>query len=406
MKELKLKSIELLKKLIQTESFSTKEDKTAELIQNWFKENNIISNKYKNNIYAFNKYHDSKKPYILLNSHHDTVKPNSGYSLNPFDSVIKEKKLYGLGSNDAGGALVSLMSVFLFFYKKQNLKYNLIILASAEEESSGINGIASVIPRLPKIDLAIIGEPTLMKMAVAERGLIVYDLKINGTASHAAHENNDNPILKSIEVLKWIKELNFEKKSEFLGQVKSTVTQINAGNQHNVIPSEVNMVLDVRINDCYTNREINEIILEKAPCSMVPRSLNLNSSSIHPNHKIVKAAVSLGIEKYGSPTLSDQSKISFPSIKIGTGDSKRSHTANEFNFIKTLGVYFKDFVYDNTARKKDSSYNDEDMKKLMHKRSRYVEYNLLYDRGTLFGLKTDGNVEAILMSMPPKAEWN
>lgn len=228
------------------------------------------------------------------------------------------------------------MSVFLFFYKKQNLKYNLIILASAEEESSGINGITSVIPRLPKIDLAIIGEPTLMKMAVAERGLIVYDLKINGTASHAAHENNDNPILKSIEVLKWIKELNFEKKSEFLGQVKSTVTQINAGNQHNVIPSEVNMVLDVRINDCYTNREINEIILEKAPCSMVPRSLNLNSSSIHPNHKIVKAAVSLGIEKYGSPTLSDQSKISFPSIKIGPGDSKRSHTANEFIFINEI----------------------------------------------------------------------
>ena len=336
MKELKLKSIELLKKLIQTESFSTKEDKTAELIQNWFKENNIISKKYKNNIYAFNKYHDSKKPYILLNSHHDTVKPNSGYTLNPFDSIIKEKKLFGLGSNDAGGALVSLMSVFLFFYQKQNLKYNLIILASAEEESSGLNGITSVIPRLPEIDFAIIGEPTLMKIAVAERGLIVYDLKINGTASHAAHENIDNPILKSIEVLKWIEELNFEKKSEFLGQVKSTVTQINAGNQHNVIPSEVNMVLDVRINDCYTNQEINKIILEKAPCSMVPRSLNLNSSSIHPNHVIVKAAESLSIEKYGSPTLSDQSKISFPSIKIGPGDSKRSHTANEFIFINEI----------------------------------------------------------------------
>ena len=336
MKELKLKSIELLKKLIQTESFSTKEDKTAELIQNWFKENNIISNKYKNNIYAFNKYHDSKKPYILLNSHHDTVKPNSGYTLNPFESIIKEKKLFGLGSNDAGGALVSLMSVFLFFYQKQNLKYNLIILASAEEESSGLNGITSVIPRLPEIDFAIIGEPTLMKIAVAERGLIVYDLKINGTASHAAHENIDNPILKSIEVLKWIEELNFEKKSEFLGQVKSTVTQINAGNQHNVIPSEVNMVLDVRINDCYTNQEINKIILEKAPCSMVPRSLNLNSSSIHLNHIIVKAAESLGIKKYGSPTLSDQSKISFPSIKIGPGDSKRSHTANEFIFINEI----------------------------------------------------------------------
>ena len=336
MNELKLKSIELLKKLIQTESFSTKEDKTAELIQKWFKKNDIVSNKFNNNIYAFNKYHDSKKPYILLNSHHDTVRPNSGYTLNPFDSIIKDKKLYGLGSNDAGGALVSLMAVFLHYYNKKNLKYNLIILASAEEESSGDNGIASVIPKLPKISFAIIGEPTLMKMAVAERGLIVYDLKVDGTASHAAHKNNDNPIIKSINILKWINDLSFDKESTFLGKVKATVTQINAGDQHNVVPSNLNMVLDVRVNDCYTNKEINDYIVKNSPCYIKARSLNLNSSSIDSDHEIVLAANKLKIEKYGSPTLSDQSKISFPSVKIGPGDSKRSHTADEFIYIKEI----------------------------------------------------------------------
>jgi len=336
MNELKLKSIELLKKLIQTESFSTKEEKTAELIEKWFKKNDIVSQKFNNNIYAFNKYHDSKKSYILLNSHHDTVRPNSGYTLNPFKSIIKDKKLFGLGSNDAGGALVSLMAVFLHYYNKKNLKYNLIILASAEEESSGDNGIASVIPKLPKISFAIIGEPTLMKMAVAERGLIVYDLKVDGTASHAAHKNNDNPIIKSINILKWINDLSFDKESSFLGKVKVTVTQINAGDQHNVVPSNLTMVLDVRVNDCYTNKEINDYIVKNSPCNIKARSLNLNSSSIDSDHEIVLAANKLNIEKYGSPTLSDQSKINFPSVKIGPGDSKRSHTANEFIYIKEI----------------------------------------------------------------------
>ena len=336
MKELKLKSIELLKKLIQIESFSTKEYNSSKLIQNWFKENNIISHRYKNNIYAFNKYHDSKKPYILLNSHHDTVRPNSGYTLNPFESIIKDKKLFGLGSNDAGGALVSLMVVFLHYFHRNDLKYNLIILASAEEESSGDNGITSIIPKLPKIDFAIVGEPTLMKMAIAERGLIVYDLIVNGTGSHAAHKNNDNPIIKSIDVLKWIDELSFDKESAFLGKVKATVTQINAGDQHNVVPSNLTMVMDVRVNDCYTNKEINDYLVKNSPCFIKARSLNLNSSSIDSNHKIVLAANKLNIEKYGSPTLSDQSKMSFPSVKIGPGDSKRSHIANEFIYIKEI----------------------------------------------------------------------
>mgnify|MGYP006079783079 CR=1 FL=1 len=343
MENLILNSINLLKDLISIESYSFQEENTANRIENWFKSYDIDFKRSKNNIYAFNKFFDSNKPTILLNSHHDTVMPNKAYTNNPFESKVENGKLYGLGSNDAGGALVSLISVFTHLFDKKNLKFNLIILASAEEECSGDNGIASIIPIIPIIDFAIIGEPTLMKMAVAERGLIVFDLKVKGTAGHAAHENNDNPIIKSIEVLKWIKNLKFEKKSDFLGLVKTTVTQIKSGNQHNVVPSELELVLDVRVNDCYTNNEVYQILKKEAPCEITPRRLNLNSSSVSNNHPIVKSADKLQIEKYGSPTLSDQSKISFPSIKIGPGDSTRSHTANEFIYIdeikKAIPIY-------------------------------------------------------------------
>ena len=289
-----------------------------------------------NNIHAFNKYFDQSKPTILLNSHHDTVKPNKGYTNDPFESKIENGKLYGLGSNDAGGALVSLIAVFTYLYNKENLKYNLVILASAEEESSGDNGIASVIPLLPEIDFAIIGEPTLMKMAIAEKGLIVFDLKVKGTSSHAAHENHDNPIINSIDVLNWINNLNFKKKSNLLGSVKATVTQINSGNQHNVVPSELELVLDMRVNECYTNKEIFDLLKINAPCEIKPRSLNLNSSIISIEHPIVIGGSKINIKKYGSPTLSDQSKINFPSIKIGPGDSTRSHTANEFIYLNEI----------------------------------------------------------------------
>ena len=338
-------SIELLKDLISIESYSFNENKTAERIEKWFQFYEIKYSRVKNNVFAKNKYFDDSKPTILLNSHHDTVKPNDGYTYNPFESKVKDGKLYGLGSNDAGGALVSLISVFTYFHNKKNLKYNLIILASAEEECSGNHGISYVIPKLPDISFGIIGEPTLMKMAVAEKGLVVFDLKINGTSSHAAHENNDNPILKSVEVLNWIKELKFEKKSNFLGDTKATVTQINAGNQHNVVPSKVDIVMDVRINDKYNNNEIFEILKKQAPCKIIPRSLNLNSSSISLNHPVVKAGEKLKIPKYGSPTLSDQSKVSFPTIKIGPGDSKRSHIANEYIFVdeikNAIPIYIK-----------------------------------------------------------------
>jgi|TARA_B110000495_G_scaffold137956_1_gene121007 acetylornithine deacetylase len=329
-------AIKLLKDLIAIESFSFNEDKSADRIENWFKSYNIDFKRHKNNVYAFNKYFNKSKPTILLNSHHDTVKPNKGYTNDPFESKVKNGKLYGLGSNDAGGALVSLIAVFTYLYNKKELNYNLSILASAEEESSGYNGIGSVIPLIPEIDFAIIGEPTLMKMAIAERGLIVFDLKVKGTASHAAHKNYDNPIIKSIDVLNWINNLKFEKKSNFLGSVKVTVTQIKSGNQHNVVPSELKLVLDVRVNDCYTNKEIYELLKKDAPCEIEPRSLNLNSSMISINHPIVIGGSKINIENYGSPTLSDQAKISFPSIKMGPGDSTRSHTSNEFIYVNEI----------------------------------------------------------------------
>ena len=329
-------AIKLLKDLITMESFSFNEDKSADRIENWFKSYDIDFIRKNNNIYAFNKCFDHSKPTILLNSHHDTVKPNKGYTNDPFESKVENGKLYGLGSNDAGGALVSLIAVFTYLYSKENLKYNLVILASAEEESSGNNGIASIIPLLPEIDFAIIGEPTLMKMAIAEKGLIVFDLKVKGTSSHAAHVNHDNPIINSIDILNWINNLHFEKKSNLLGTVKTTVTQINSGNQHNVVPSELVLVLDVRVNECYTNKEIFELLKISAPCEIKPRSLNLNSSFISIDHPIVKGGSIINIEKYGSPTLSDQSKINFPSIKIGPGDSTRSHTANEFIYLNEI----------------------------------------------------------------------
>ena len=336
MNDLTNNAIQLLEDLIKIESYSFNEIKTGNRIEKWFKSHKIEFKRNQNNIYALNKFYDSNKPTILLNSHHDTVKPNKGYKNDPFNSKKENGKLYGLGSNDAGGALVSLIAVFTYYYYKKDLKYNLILLASAEEECSGENGIASIIPILPKINFAIIGEPTLMKMAIAERGLIVFDMKIKGTASHAAHKNNDNPIIKSIQVLNWIKKLKFDKKSEFLGDVKATVTQIKSGNQHNVVPSELKLVLDVRVNDCYTNQEIFDILKIDSPCEIIPRSLNLNSSSISNDHPIVLAANLIGIDKYGSPTLSDQSKISFPSVKIGPGDSLRSHSADEYIFIEEI----------------------------------------------------------------------
>ncbi|WP_460217840.1 M20 family metallo-hydrolase [Psychroserpens sp. MEBiC05023] len=344
-KTLTAEAIALLKQLIETPSFSSEEDKTGLLIEGWFKDHKVLYNRTKNNVWAVNKYFDENKPTLLLNSHHDTVKPNKGYTKDPFKAIIEDNKLFGLGSNDAGGCLVSLIATFTYFYKKKDLNYNLVIVASAEEESSGPDGLNSMLSIIPKVDVAIVGEPTLMHLAIAEKGLVVFDAKVQGTASHAAHPNSDNAIYNTIDVLKWFQEFKFERKSPVLGDVKMTVTQIKAGQQHNAVPSEVDLVIDVRVNDKYTNQEISEILTKKSPCSSIEaRSLRLNSSSIPAHHDLVKAGVALGRNTYGSPTLSDQSVLNCPSLKLGPGDSTRSHTADEFIYLAEIEEGIKIYI--------------------------------------------------------------
>ena len=336
MKVVTQEAIALLKDLISIQSFSSEEDQTAARIEQWFSDHDIPSERIQNNVYAFNANFDENKPTLLLNSHHDTVKPNSAYTKDPFHPHVEDGKLYGLGSNDAGGALVSLIALFTHYYEHPNPSYNLILAATAEEESSGPNGLNSLLPQLPPIDVAIVGEPTLMQLAVAEKGLVVFDGKVEGTASHAAHPNADNPILKLPKVIEWLQAFSFEKSSEVLGPVKLTVTQVNAGKQHNVVPAAVDLVIDVRVNDCYSNQEIVDLLQKDAPLTLTPRSTDLNSSAIPIDHPLVEAGLELGRETYGSPTLSDQAKLSCPSLKLGPGDSTRSHTADEYIYVQEI----------------------------------------------------------------------
>ncbi|MGK0254217.1 MAG: acetylornithine deacetylase [Mariniflexile sp.] len=345
LQELTNDAILLLKQLIETPSFSSEEDRTASHIEAWFQGYEIDYTRIKNNVWAVNKHFDESKPNLLMNSHHDTVKPNTAYTKDPFKAIVEDGKLYGLGSNDAGGCLVSLIATFTYFYNHKDLKYNLVLVASAEEESSGPNGLNSMLKIIPKIDVAIVGEPTLMHLAVAEKGLVVFDAKVKGTASHAAHPNDDNPIYKTIEALQWFKDVKFEKSSEALGDVKLTVTQINAGKQHNVVPADVDLVIDVRVNDAYTNAEIAEFLQKNAPCSsIVPRSLHLNSSSIPVDHELVQAGIALGRTTYGSPTLSDQAWLLCKSLKLGPGDSLRSHSADEFIYLHEIEEGIKIYI--------------------------------------------------------------
>ena len=330
------KAIDLLKKLISTPSFSGEEDKTGDAIEGFLQGFGVKTYRQYNNIYAFNKHFDERKPTLLLNSHHDTVKPNSAYTKDPFDAHIEDGKLYGLGSNDAGGCLVSLLATFVHFYEKENLSHNIIMAATAEEEDAGEKSIRALRPIRPTIDVAIVGEPTLMDLAIAEKGLVVFDGVVEGTPSHAAHPNDNNCIYNAIETLQWFRDYSFEKVSEALGEVKLTVTQINAGKQHNVVPAQVDLVIDVRVNDCYSNQEIADILQKEAPCKLTPRSLRLNSSCIDPDHELVKSGLALGRKTYGSPTLSDQAALTCQSVKLGPGDSTRSHSANEYIFVREI----------------------------------------------------------------------
>ncbi len=336
------KAISLLQDLIRIESFSGNEAGTAKRLEQWFEEFGILYQRKEHNLWATNKAFDPSKPTLLLNSHHDTVQPNQAYTRNPFSPEIENGKLYGLGSNDAGGALVSLLALFTHYYEHPNPNYNLLFVASAEEEIAGVNSLRGLLPYLPKIDLAIIGEPTLMNLAIAEKGLVVFDLVIKGTPSHAAHPNEDNPLLKVPEIIKQIEGLSFERVSPLLGPVKATLTQIKGGSQHNVVPSEVSLVLDVRVNECYTNENIEEIVKSQLSCEVKARSLRLKSSSIEETHPLVEAGKKLGKKPYGSPTLSDQAALNCPSLKLGPGDSTRSHAADEYIYVSEIeeGIAF------------------------------------------------------------------
>lgn len=330
-------AVNLLKQLIATPSLSKEEDKTAEIIQLFLESKNITTHKYLNNIWAKNKFFDESKPTILLNSHHDTVKPNKAYTLNPFEAVEQDGKLFGLGSNDAGGCLVSLINVFLHFYNKENLKYNFIIAATAEEEISGKNGIEILLPQLPKIEFGIVGEPTQMNMAIAEKGLLVLDCTAHGKPGHAAREEGDNALYKAVKDINWFTNYQFNKVSDLLGPMKMTVTSINTENkQHNVVPSQCSFVVDIRVNELYTFEEVLNIIQSNISSEIKPRSFRMRSTSISKNHLIVQSGIKLGRSYYGSPTTSDKALMNFPTLKIGPGDSARSHTADEFIFVDEI----------------------------------------------------------------------
>ena len=337
-------STTLLRALISIQSFSKEEDKTADLIANFLTERGVEINRKLNNVWAYNKHFDAKKPTILLNSHHDTVKPNTGYTRDPYDAAIEVDQLFGLGSNDAGGCLVSLIATFLHFYNQENLKYNLCLAATAEEEISGVNGLELVIPDLGELAFAIVGEPTEMNLAIAEKGLLVIDCIAHGKAGHAAREEGDNAIYKALADIEWFRTYQFPKVSEVFGPVKMSVTIINAGSQHNVVPATCTFTVDVRVTDAYTNQEVVEIIKQHVDCDVKPRSVRLKPSSIDKNHPIVQAGIALGKTTYGSPTTSDQALLSIPSLKCGPGFSGRSHMADEFIYVAEIKQGIEDYI--------------------------------------------------------------
>jgi len=326
-------AVQLLQQLITTPSFSREENETAAIIQKFFEEKNISVQRIGNNIIVRNKYFNSALPSLLLNSHHDTVKPNNGYTRNPFEAAIEGDKLFGLGSNDAGGALVSLAAVYLNLYEQENLPLNIVYAATAEEEISGKGGIESILNELGTIELAIVGEPTKMQMAVAERGLLVLDCTAQGKAGHAARNEGVNAIYEAINNIEWFRTYRFEKISEWLGAVSMNVTIINAGTAHNQVPAECIFTVDIRINDCYTHEEVLQTIRQHVSCEVKERSTRIRPSHIDTEHPVVQVARSKNILLYGSPTTSDMALMPFNSVKIGPGDSARSHSADEFIYL-------------------------------------------------------------------------
>ena len=319
----------LLQRLIATPSVSREEAAAADIMENAMRSYGLSSHREANNVWAVAPGYDPERKTVLLNAHIDTVRPVSSWTRDPFSPDIVDGTLYGLGANDCGGGLVSLLQVFRLLSNEER-SYNLIYLASAEEEVSGANGIARALPLLPKIDVAVVGEPTSLQPAVAEKGLMVLDVVARGRSGHAARNEGENAIYKALDDIIWLRDYRFERVSEFLGPTKMQLTVINSGTQHNVVPDECRMVVDVRTNELYTNHEVFDIICRHLSSEVKARSFRLGSSHIDTSHPIVQRCMAMGMKPFGSPTLSDQALMSFPSLKLGPGDSSRSHSADEF----------------------------------------------------------------------------
>lgn len=328
-------ALTLLQALIGIPSISKEEEAAADFLQNYIEETGIMTGRSGNNIWCISPQFDTNRPTILLNSHIDTVKPVNGWRKQPFTPKVENGKLYGLGSNDAGASLVSLFQTFRYLSAIEQ-RYNLIFLASCEEEISGKNGIESVLPQLPPITFGVVGEPTEMNPAIAEKGLMVLDVTARGKAGHAAREEGENAIYKVLDDINWFRTYRFPLESSLLGPVKMSVTQINAGTQHNVIPDVCTFVVDIRSNEFYTNEALFQEITSHICCEAKARSFRLNSSSIDINHPFVQKAIELGKTPFGSPTLSDEALMNFPSVKIGPGKSSRSHTADEYVMLAEI----------------------------------------------------------------------
>jgi acetylornithine deacetylase len=335
MEALKAEAIALLKQLISIPSFSKEEGETAEAIANFLIKKGVAPQRQGNNVWAYLTPFEANRPTIWLNSHHDTVKPNTGYTKDPFLAEEQDGKIFGLGSNDAGGPLVALIATFCHFLGK-DLPFNLLLVASAEEEISGSQGISSLLSIIPPADLVIVGEPTQMRLAVAEKGLLVLDATIKGKAGHAAREEGVNAIYLALNDLEKVKAYKFTKVSPLLGPTKVSCTVIHAGEQHNMVPELCRYVLDVRVNELYSHEEVLYELNAKLSAELIPRSMRLRSSSLPEGHLLHEVGKSLGLETFGSPTLSDQALIPYPSAKIGPGDSARSHTADEFIFTQEV----------------------------------------------------------------------
>jgi acetylornithine deacetylase len=329
-------AVELLSDLIAIPSVSRDEKLAADCMENRMKDWGLSPRREANNIWVVADGYDAGRPTVLLNAHIDTVKPVATWTKNPHEPLMEGDRLYGLGSNDCGGGLVTLLQVFRVL-KDEVLPFNLIYLASAEEEVSGKDGVERVLPLLPKIDVAIVGEPTGMQPAIAEKGLMVIDGYAKGISGHAARNEGVNAIYEALDDLVWLRDYRFGKESPLLGPTKMTVTQVESGTQHNVIPDALHFVIDVRTNEYYQNEYVFAFLQKHMRrCELKARSFRLHSSSIATEHPLVKRCVELGLTPFGSPTLSDQALMSFPSFKLGPGESSRSHSADEYICISEI----------------------------------------------------------------------